>query len=75
MQYGVLQGSILVPLLSNLHKLPPNEVLQEYKMALYHYADNTQTYLARSPNASVLQTCCVYGLTKVKAGFHIMFLS
>jgi len=50
MTCGVLQGSILVPLLFNVYIIPMSQIMRRNQIAYHSYADNTHLYLALSPN-------------------------
>ena len=50
MTCGVPQGSILGPLLFNLYMFPLGHILKNNKIAYHNYADDTQIYIALSPN-------------------------
>ncbi len=44
------QGSILAPLLFSLYMLPMSQIMRKNQIAYHSYADETQIYLALSPN-------------------------
>ncbi|KAL0148175.1 hypothetical protein M9458_056496, partial [Cirrhinus mrigala] len=50
MTCGVPQGSFLAPLLFSLYMLPLSQIMRKNQIAYYSYADDTQIYLALSPN-------------------------
>ncbi|KAI2652477.1 RNA-directed DNA polymerase from mobile element jockey [Labeo rohita] len=50
MTCGVSQGSVLAPLLFSLYMLPLSQIMRKNQIAYYSYADDTQIYLALSPN-------------------------
>ncbi len=50
MTCGVPQGSILALLLFSLYMLPLSQIMRNNQTAYHSYADDTQIYLALSPN-------------------------
>ncbi len=50
MTCGVPQGSILAQLLFSLYMLPLSQIMRKNLLAYHSYADDTQNYLALSPN-------------------------
>ncbi len=50
MTCGVPQGSILAPLLFSLYMLRLSQIMRKNQIAYHSYADDTQIYLALSPN-------------------------
>ncbi len=59
MTCGVPQGSILAPLLFSLYILPLSQIMRKNQIAYHSYADDTQIYLAFSPNDySLIDSLC-----------------
>ncbi len=50
MTCGVPQGSIPAPLLFSLYMLPLSQIMRNNQIAFHSYVDDTQIYLALSPN-------------------------
>ncbi len=50
MTCGVPQGSIIALLLFSLYMLPLSQIMRKNQIAFHSYADDTQIYLALSPN-------------------------
>ncbi len=58
---GVPQGSLLSPLLFSLYMLPLSQIMRKNQIAHHSYADDTQVYLALSPNDySPIDSLCQY---------------
>ncbi len=50
LQFSWLQISIHAPLLFSLYMLPLSQIMRKNQIAYHSYADDTQFYLALSPN-------------------------
>ncbi len=60
MTCGVPQGSIIAPLLFSLYMLPLSQIMRKNQITYHSYADNTQIYLALSPNDySPIDSLCI----------------
>ncbi len=68
MTCGVPHGSILGPLLFSLFLLPLSEIMRKNQIAYHSYADDTQIYLALSPN----DIDEIYGLTEINISVSLL---
>ena len=74
MTCGVPQGSVLGPLLFNLYMLPLGQILQNSNVNYHSYADDTQIYIALSPDdCSPIESLC-HCLEQVKSWMSQNFL-
>ncbi len=53
----VTQGSILAPLFFSLYMLPLSQIMKKNQIAYHTYADDTQIYLALSPDEINMMMC------------------
>ncbi len=78
MTCGVPHGSILGPLLFSLFLLPLSEIMRKNQIAYHSYADDTQIYLALSPNDySSIDSLCqcideINGLTEINISVSLL---
>uniref|UniRef100_A0A9J7Z3G9 Reverse transcriptase domain-containing protein n=1 Tax=Cyprinus carpio carpio TaxID=630221 RepID=A0A9J7Z3G9_CYPCA len=73
--WGVLQGSILAPILFSIYMLLLGAIFQKYKVSFHCYADDTQIYLpVRDLNSNSLDalSACLHN---VKDWMAAVFLS
>ncbi|XP_029938415.1 uncharacterized protein LOC115381268 [Salarias fasciatus] len=71
---GVPQGSILGPILFNLYMLPLGDVIRRHGISFHSYADDTQLYIAVSPDDSGPIETLFNCISDIKSWMAVNFL-
>ena len=73
-KYGVLQGSILGPILFSLYLLPLDYIIKQNDISFHCYTDDTQLYLSCKPSGSAKLSSLHNCLAMVKDWMAVNFL-
>ena len=62
LKYGVLQGSVLGPIIFTMYTTPPGNIIRKHGLNFHLYTDDTQLYISFQPGVSVSNETAIFCL-------------